>query len=100
MTETTWRVGLDLADRWNFNDYDTEQIILNQMLWSQNLKLSDALNPTLAYQAHWFPEIDPWRANIWNGLDINRAQIIHVHSSREIDTKLRFMKDVFKRVVR
>lgn len=98
MKESTWQVGLELADRWNFDDYDTEQIILNQMLWSQDIKLHQALNPVMAYQAHWFPNIEVWRANVWNGTDINGAKILHLHGSRDIDSKLSFMRSVYKSI--
>lgn len=92
MSEDTWKIGLDMAATWDLDDYNTEQIILNRMMWSQGLHVSDALVPSVVYQAHWLPGLDYWRQDLWNGIHINNASIIHVHSSRDIDRKLAWMK--------
>lgn len=92
MQESTWNIGLDMADQWDLLDYNTEQIILNEMLWSQGLHVSEALVPKVAYQAHWLPGMDFWRQDIWNGIHIQETDILHVHSSRDIDRKLAWMR--------
>lgn len=94
MSERTWQIGLDMANDWDLEDYNTEQIILNRMLWGQGLSMPEALVPNLVYQAHWLPGMDTWRQDIWNGVHINTACILHVHSSRSIDRKLDWMKQI------
>ena len=94
MSQETWQVGLDMLANWDYQDYNTEQIILNKMLWSQGLKLHEALIPKLAYQGQWLPRDDVWRQDLWNGCVINDSVILHLHSSRDIDQKLALMKKI------
>lgn len=96
MKEETWQLGLDMVKNWDFTDYNTEQIILNKMLWSQGVKLENALVPPLAYQAQWLPGVEVWRQDLWNGVHVNNCAILHVHSSRDIDVKLNFMKQLIR----
>jgi hypothetical protein len=92
MSQQTWNIGLDMVDHWEPNTYYTEQIILNSMLWSQNVTLSQVLRPELAYQAHWLPDAPVWSQDLWNGIEIGKAAIVHTHSSRNIDRKLDLMR--------
>lgn len=95
MRADIWRMGLDMLDQWQEGTYDTEQIILNSMLWDQGLSLDQVLRPEWAYQAQWLPnQARLWQQDTWNGIDINRAAIIHTHSSRGVDVKLDFMKQL------
>ena len=95
MDQRTWDLGLEMLDRWEEGTYNTEQTILNAMLWDQGLTLDQALRPAWAYQAHWLPNQAPvWAQDLWNGIDINQSLIIHTHSSRGIDEKLTFMKQI------
>jgi hypothetical protein len=95
MEQRTWDIGLEMLDNWEEGTYNTEQIILNSMLWDQGLTLDQALRPEWAYQAQWLPnQVPVWFQDTWNGIDINRALIIHTHSSRDIDEKLNFMKQI------
>lgn len=96
MSEQTWAIGLDMAANWDLTDYNTEQIILNKMLWSQGLHISEALVPKIAYQAQWLPGLDIWRQDIWNGCHINDSNIIHLHCSRDLDKKLSWMESLIK----
>jgi hypothetical protein len=91
MDDDTWNLGASMARDWDYTDYDTEQIILNSMLWSQGLTLHQCLQPELAYQAQWLPGRPLWTQNLWNGLDINKAAILHFHSSRNAAQKLQLM---------
>jgi len=95
MSQSIWDTGLGMAQDWDDSTYDTEQIILNSMLWDQGVALEDVLKPELAYQAHWLPNQAPLeRQNAWNGINIQDATIIHTHSSRNIDIKLQLMKNL------
>jgi hypothetical protein len=95
MSQRTWDIGLEMAKDWDTSTYDTEQIILNSMLWDQGITLQDALRPQWAYQAQGLPDRFPlWYQDLWNGISINQASIIHVHGSRGADRKLEFMKQL------
>lgn len=98
MKQQIWDQALRMVDDWDHDTYDTEQIILNSMLWDQKINLEDVLRPAWAYQAQWLPDqAAVWQQDLWNGLDINQSSIIHVHSSRGIDVKLSFMKQLANR---
>ena len=78
-----------MAKQWDFETYDTEQIILNTMLWDQPVELIDALNPYMAYQA-FHPDIE--LCNRWNRLPIQEAGILHFHGSRNAQNRLDVMQ--------
>jgi hypothetical protein len=94
MSQHTWDLGLSMVDQWEPDTYNTEQIILNSMLWSQGVTLDQVLRPELAYQAHWLPMVPVWAQDLWNGIEIGRAAIVHTHSSRDIDQKLNLMRQL------
>jgi hypothetical protein len=95
MNQRIWDLGLSMLDNWEEGTYNTEQTILNAMLWDQGLTLDQALRPEWAYQAQWLPNQAPlWMQDLWNGIDINKSLIIHTHSSRNIDEKLALMKQL------
>jgi hypothetical protein len=99
MPETAWTNALTAAKAWNFDEWNTEQIILNDMLWNQGLKPEHVIQPHLAYQGH---ALDPkrWResveySNRWNGVDIESAHILHLHGSRNAPQKLNIMESLW-----
>ena len=92
MNKDVWKVGADMARDWDHSTYDTEQIILNSMLWSQPIGLDDVLKPVMAYQAHGLPETPVWLHDVWNGLAFDSSCIVHVHGSRNAAVKLDIMK--------
>lgn len=86
MSEQVWQIGFDMLANWNPNRWDSEQLIYNQMMWSQSDQISDFFRPDLAYQlvnAH-----DDNR----NGISIDNAKVIHFHGSRGSSNKLNLMK--------
>lgn len=98
MSQKIWDIGLSMLEKWEENTYNTEQIILNSMLWDQGVTLDQVLRPEWAYQAQWLPNQFPlYIQDMWNGIDINKSFIIHTHSSRNIDEKLSFMKAITNR---
>lgn len=95
MDSKIWHMGQEMLSQWEDGTYDTEQIILNSMLWDQGVKLQDVLRPEMAYQAQWLPSQAPlWFQDIWNGIHLGQATIVHTHSSRNIDQKLALMKQL------
>ena len=96
MEENIWKIGRDMAQDWRVDTYDTEQTILNAMLWSQDITVAQALRPDIAYQAHWLPMHPQDKQDQWNGITMDQAAIIHVHGSRDSQIKLDFMKSLVR----
>ena len=99
MSQDIWDMGLEMAENWDFNSWNTEQFILNKMLWDQEGRtLENTLDPTVAYQGHQL-FIEEWEqrkaySNEWNTCDIKDAQIIHLHGSRNAPRKYALMKQL------
>lgn len=91
MDQNIWKLGSDMARSWEYDTYDTEQIILNAMLWDQGINLEQALDPTMAWQL-FHPVLAFGEA--WNGCSIHDAKILHLHSSRGAENRLGFIKNV------
>jgi hypothetical protein len=81
---------------WDYNDYNTEQIVLNEMMWSQGVELKDVLRPDVAYQAQWLPRVSLEAQDAWNGCQLVDSKIVHVHGSRDSATKLKLMQELVK----
>lgn len=94
MQPSVWQKGVELARRWDHTTYDTEQIILNAMLWSQGLRLDQTLMPRLAYQAMSLDRAPVWQHDIWNGCSMTQAAVIHVHGSRNAQDRLGLMQQL------
>jgi hypothetical protein len=88
MNSEVWGIGSSMAKSWDTSTYDTEQIILNAMLWDQGITLEQALEPAQAWQL-FHPDVN--FGNAWNGCSINDARILHLHSSRGAVDRLSFM---------
>lgn len=95
MDQSIWKLGTDMARTWNYATYDTEQIILNAMLWDQGIGLEQALDPTMAWQL-FHPDLNFGQQ--WNGCSIYDAKVLHLHSSRGADNRLAFMKNAAEQV--
>ena len=93
MSKDTWKLGTDMAANWDTATYDTEQIILNAMLWSQGMPLHEVLDPTVAWQG--FNLVQDY-CTTWNQCPIDHARIVHLHSSRGADSRVAFMQNLAK----
>jgi len=102
MSQDIWDMGLKLAEDWDFDCWNTEQIILNKMLWDQpNRTLENTRQPNLAYQGHLLFANDQFqanmhRSNLWNESNFDEANIIHFHGSRNAPNKLQLMYAMYK----
>lgn len=94
MSEDIWKIGAEMARKWDHTTYDTEQIILNTMLWAQGVSVNDVLEPTMAWQAFLPPE----EGEEWNGCPINEAKAFHFHGSRNAQDRASTMKQLAKRI--
>lgn len=97
MSQETWDVGLAMAENWDLTDWNTEQIILNEMAWSQDITSYEMFHPDLAYQAFMIPQ-NSIIADAWNRCKFEDAKIIHWHSSRNAAQRLQIMKQVAEQV--
>ena len=97
MSQDIWDMGLEMAENWDFDSWNTEQFILNKMLWDQEGRtIENTLDPTVAYQGHQL-FLDNWEqrkaySNEWNTCDLKQAHIIHLHGSRNAPRKFALME--------
>ncbi len=95
MSQEVWDLGFKMLENWNPERWDSEQIIYNAMLWSQNIKPDDVYNPRLAYQLLHDPQhIQGNRINKqFNQIDLQEACAVHVHGSRGSSDRLTLMEN-------
>lgn len=96
MDQEIWNIGLEMAQNWDFDCWNTEQFILNHMLWQQpNRTLENTIDPTMAYQGHMlYPTTshkDLATSDKWNNCEFADAKIVHIHGSRNAPEKLSLM---------
>jgi len=93
MKQETWDVGFTMLDNWNPDRWDSEQVIYNQMLWSQNVAPQLFYRPDLAFQM--LRDTPLHQANTeFNRIDIRDAAAVHVHGSRGSGNRLQIMQDL------
>ena len=92
MNNEVWDIGFEMLKTFDYNEWNTEQIIWNQMLWSQNIPVEDVIIPELAYQAIYVPGGDIELMNKSNNCNFDDAHILHFHASRGIQSKLEYFK--------
>lgn len=104
MSEELWNVGQELANEWDYNIWGTEQIIFNQMMYSQNPDVKHWLKPEYGFQAMQMrhnlishPEINDYLEN-WNGMHLNDAKILHLHGTRGAANTVLLQWNLWKRV--
>jgi hypothetical protein len=95
MNPEIWKVGTAIANAWDYSTYDTEQIILNEMLWSQGLTVDTVLDPSMAWQ--WFLPSLEFNTN-WNNFPLQQAKILHFHSSRGSNSRIELMKNITEKI--
>jgi hypothetical protein len=84
MTPETWAVGEKLAENWNLDIWDQEQLIFNEMLWSQPISWEDAHHPELNWQAATGKGLAELNTHSgFNTFPLGHARIIHYHGSRD-----------------
>jgi hypothetical protein len=91
MPQSCWQVGIDMINNWNPKRWDSEQVIYNQMMWSQNIDVSTALKPALAYQYINDTEASN---NRFNQLELSEACAVHFHGTRNSKKRLAKMREL------
>lgn len=94
MSQDIWNTGVEMAKSWDSSTYDTEQIILNTMLWDQGIALEKALDPAMSWQAF----LPPKEGSVWNNCHLNEAKILHFHSSRNAEDRAKTMQGLLKQL--
>jgi hypothetical protein len=83
MSAETWKIGEDIAENWNLDIWDQEQVIFNKMFWSQGISWEDAHHPELNWQAESGRTVPEMAQHApFNTLPIAHARIIHYHGTR------------------
>jgi len=88
MDQSVWDLGFRMLENFDWNRWDSEQVIYNAMQWSQSSNVADFLQPVLAYQ---YLSNDINFNNSFNGIDIAQACAVHVHGSRGSANRLQTM---------
>jgi len=91
MSQHTWGLGRTLVVNWNFTDYRTEEIILNDMLWSQGLEVKDVLDVSMNWA--FFINMNHSTSETFNNSLIDTAKILHFHASRNIGATVKIMDE-------
>ena len=104
MPQDLWDLGWKYAKDWDYNIWGTEQIIFNEMMYSQNPDVAHWLKPHMNFQAMNVPfhDIDNTRLHDyltnWNGISMNDASICHLHGTRGAGNTLLLQWELWKRV--
>jgi len=93
MRQEIWDLGLNIAKNWDMVEWNTEQVILNKMMWAQGLTIEQAHKPQLAYQGFALPNYKT-ELDAWNGCRLEDSQLIHWHGSRGVDEKLNLIRQI------
>jgi hypothetical protein len=91
MKPEVWGLGRHLAMNWDKTTYHTEQLILNEMLWSQKVKPNEILDTSMNWAL--FINMDQSTSEIFNNSHIDHAKILHFHGSRNIKQTVKIMDD-------
>ena len=93
MKQETWDLGFKMLENWNPDRWDSEQVIYNQMLWSQEIAPQKFYRPDLAFQM--LNRNPSHQINTdFNRINIRDAAVVHVHGSRGSGDRLQIMKDL------
>lgn len=93
MRQETWDLGFKMLDNWNPERWDSEQVIYNQMLWSQDVPPQKFYRPDLSFQMLFEQPLHQGN-QVFNRIDIRQAAVVHVHGSRGSGNRLEIMKQL------
>ena len=93
MKQETWDIGFKMLENWNPDRWDCEQVVYNQMLWTQGVKPEQVYAPHLAFQ---MLNRDPSHEmnTTFNRISVKDAAAVHVHGSRGSEDRLQTMQDL------
>jgi len=104
MSEEVWKLGWKYAKDWDYDIWGTEQIIFNEMMYSQDPDYMVWHKPDLNFQAMnvQYNDIDNsglqnYLSN-WNGIDMNDAKIMHLHGTRGAGNTVLLQWELWRRI--
>lgn len=104
MSKDVWDLGWKYAKDWDYNIWGTEQIIFNEMMYSQHSNVNEWIDPTMNFQmmnavpqaitnAQYLQSIESW-----NSIGINEAKIMHLHGTRGADKTVMTQWQLWKEI--
>jgi hypothetical protein len=93
MEQETWDIGFEMLENWNPERWDSEQVIYNQMLWSQDIPPQRFYRPDLAFQMLYNQPLHDGNTQ-FNRISVKQAAAVHVHGSRGSGNRLEIMRDL------
>lgn len=88
MSQAVWHTGFEMLENWNPERYDSEQVVYNAMMWSQNPDPVHYYRPDLAYQVL---TANSAVNDKFNQISESQANTFHVHGSRGSGNRLAVM---------
>jgi hypothetical protein len=85
-----------LKDVEHATEWNNDQKLYNRMVWSQGLTPAEVIDPKMAYQGPWLPGVQEAKdyTDAWNGCQLEDANIVHWHGSRNANAKLQLMQGI------
>ena len=98
MSQEVWDLGFKMVENWNPDRWDSEQVIYNAMMFSQNITAQDVYQPQKAYQMLADPRTSRGRElnDTFNRINIQDAYAVHVHGSRGSSDRLSLMQAIIE----
>jgi len=99
MNDEVWEIGRKQAENWRLDIWDQEQIIFNDMFWSQNVL--DPHHPELNWQGMSLRSGDltvKRQHEEYNQCELNDAHIMHIHGSRNAENSAEIMLKIASEV--
>jgi hypothetical protein len=93
MDEKIWDLGFEMLENWNPDRWDAEQVIYNNMLWSQNIEPQLFYRPDLAFQMLNGNPLHQQNTD-FNRISVRNAAVVHVHGSRGSGNRLQIMQEL------
>lgn len=93
MDQSVWDLGFQMLDNWNPDRYDSEQVVYNAMMFSQDPDPQKYYQPDLAYQVLTGNRSANDR---FNQLPQDHAKTFHVHGSRGSGNRLEIMQTLMQ----
>ena len=104
MSQEVWDLGWKYASDWDYNIWGTEQIIFNEMMYSENKDVKHWHDPTMNFQMmnavpqaisnpHYIAQIEAW-----NGANIDDAKVMHLHGTRGADKTVMTQWQLWKQI--
>lgn len=97
MSSDIWNLGNERAKSWRLDIWDQEQLIFNEMFWTQAIPDEDRHHPELNWQGMNMRIPGMLESHErWNGCKISDTHIVHVHGSRNAQHTAQLMINTCK----